>query len=196
MAESAHSSLVTTNLHVPGYRQDSDPGAVGAGKYWVDSSGGTGAWTLKVRNAADSGWEEIASGGGGGGITEHDYVERTTNLTVTPTTDATAAAFITGNSVAYDGSTLVKVEFYCPAFEATASLLANLYEGSTDLGRIARVGGAVAISVYGVRYLTPAAASIVYSVRCWKTTGTSTAYGAAGGAGAYMPAYLRITSEA
>jgi hypothetical protein len=69
MPESAHSSLVTTNLHVPGYRQDSDPGAVGAGRYWVDSSGGTGAWILKVRNAADSGWEEVASGGGGAALT-------------------------------------------------------------------------------------------------------------------------------
>lgn len=65
MAESAHSALTTTNLHVPGYRQDSDPGAVGAGKYWIDSSGGTGTWILKIRNAVDSGWETLASSSAG-----------------------------------------------------------------------------------------------------------------------------------
>jgi len=62
MAE--HPDLVGTALHVPGYVQSADPGAVGAGKYWVDTTGGTGAWVLKVRNAANTGWEPVASGGG------------------------------------------------------------------------------------------------------------------------------------
>ncbi len=59
-----HSEFVGTELHVPGYMQGTDPGAVGAGKYWIDTSGGSGSWELKVRNAADTGWETIASGGG------------------------------------------------------------------------------------------------------------------------------------
>lgn len=70
MAESAHSALTTTNLHVPGYLTGSDPGAVGAGKYWVDTTGGTGAWVLKVRNAGDTDWEEIVSGGA---IADHNH---------------------------------------------------------------------------------------------------------------------------
>ncbi len=50
--------------HPPGYVQSGDPGAVGAYKVWVDTSGGTGAWAIKVRNAADSGWETVRGGGG------------------------------------------------------------------------------------------------------------------------------------
>jgi hypothetical protein len=41
---------------------------------------------------------------------ELDYVERTTPLTVTATTAATAQTFIDGNAVTYDGSTRIKVE--------------------------------------------------------------------------------------
>lgn len=55
-----HSLQTGANLHVPGYCQNSDPGAVGAGKYWIDTSGGTGAWILKIRNATNDGWESNA----------------------------------------------------------------------------------------------------------------------------------------
>jgi len=58
-----HSNLSGTELHVPGYQQATDPGAIGAGKYWVDTSGGASSWVLKVRNDADTGWEDISSSG-------------------------------------------------------------------------------------------------------------------------------------
>ena len=83
MADIQHNSLETTNLHVPGYAQPSDPGAVGAGKMWTDTSGGAGFWVTKMRNATNTAWEVIGvsgysgingisgysgySGGGGGG---------------------------------------------------------------------------------------------------------------------------------
>lgn len=54
-----HADATGTNLHVFGYVQDSDPGAVGAGRGWVDTSGGTGAWLFKVRNDDDDGWETL-----------------------------------------------------------------------------------------------------------------------------------------
>jgi hypothetical protein len=59
-----HHLLTTTQLHVPGYRQSSDPGAVGADIYWVDTSGGSGNWSLKVRNAANTGWEVVSPASG------------------------------------------------------------------------------------------------------------------------------------
>lgn len=68
-----HSAQTGTDLHVPGYLGSSDPGAVGAGKYWIDTTGGTGVWALKVRNAANTGWETIGSGGGGG-VTDATYL--------------------------------------------------------------------------------------------------------------------------
>ena len=56
-----HQDLIGDQLHVPGYVQDADPGAVGPGKLWVDSSGGVGAYLLKIRNADDTGWEIASS---------------------------------------------------------------------------------------------------------------------------------------
>jgi len=43
MATVGHKTLVGTELHVPGYLQSGDPGAVGTGKYWIDTSAGAGA---------------------------------------------------------------------------------------------------------------------------------------------------------
>jgi hypothetical protein len=67
MANIAHKLLTGTNLHLAGFVQATDPGAVGAGMIWVDTSGGTGNWLLKVRDVANTGWETVSSGGGGGG---------------------------------------------------------------------------------------------------------------------------------
>lgn len=60
---STHREQTGINLHKPGYIQSSDPGAIGAGKVWIDTTGGTGAWLYKVRNAADTGWETLGSSG-------------------------------------------------------------------------------------------------------------------------------------
>lgn len=54
-----HVDLTAPEVHVPGYVQASDPGAVGAGKLWIDTSGGSGRWDLKIRNLTDDGWELI-----------------------------------------------------------------------------------------------------------------------------------------
>lgn len=48
----AHRSITGVDLHVPGYVQAGDPGAVGAGKLWLDTDDNT----LYVRNAANSAW--------------------------------------------------------------------------------------------------------------------------------------------
>lgn len=63
MANVQHESLVTANVHVPGFVQGSDPGAVGAGKLWTDTSGGTGFWVTKMRNITNTGWEVIGISG-------------------------------------------------------------------------------------------------------------------------------------
>jgi hypothetical protein len=49
-----HRHATEDELHVPGYIQDSDPGAVGAGMLWFAPSTGV----LSIRNAADDGWIE------------------------------------------------------------------------------------------------------------------------------------------
>ena len=68
MADTVYHYLADTiDLHKPGYVSSSDPGAVGAGIGWVDTSAGTGLWKFKVRNATNLGWE--TAGGGGNVLT-------------------------------------------------------------------------------------------------------------------------------
>lgn len=63
-----HQDLAAEYAHIPGYYQAGDPGAIGPGKLWIDTSGGTGLWALKLRNSTDDGWEVIS---GGSGFTDH-----------------------------------------------------------------------------------------------------------------------------
>lgn len=44
----------------PAYVQDTDPGAVGAGVFWTDTT--VRPWVVKIRNFADTGWELTAGG--------------------------------------------------------------------------------------------------------------------------------------
>jgi len=134
--------------------------------------------------------------------TLYDYVEKTSNTTITATTDGNSngTAIIDGNAVTYDGSTLVKIEFWTYAMEVNEPNVGhvNLYDGTTDLGRLllAGVGAGTAnvdFSMYGVRFLTPSAASHTYHIRGWKSGGTFTVYGGAGGASTIVPAWYRIT---
>ena len=60
-------------VHPSAFVDSADPGAVGADKHWIDTTGGTGAWVHKVRNGADSGWETLAGGGGGGSFSYLGY---------------------------------------------------------------------------------------------------------------------------
>ena len=60
MSNVNHRILETVDLHVPGYLGASDPLNIGAGKYWIDTTLGTGQWVLKIRNATNTGWESAA----------------------------------------------------------------------------------------------------------------------------------------
>lgn len=67
-----HADLPDTDAHVPGPVQNADPGAIGAGKIWVDTSGGSGNWIIKVRNVANTGWESAGGGGSHPNLATHD----------------------------------------------------------------------------------------------------------------------------
>jgi hypothetical protein len=133
---------------------------------------------------------------------EFDYVERTASLSVTATSAATAQTFITSNAETLDGATVVLIEFFCPTAQTpstnAASILFNLYDGSTDLGRLCQVrapagSNAERVPVHAARRFTPTAASHTYSVRAWVTTGTGIADAGAGGTDVLLPAFIRIT---
>ncbi len=73
---------------------------------------------------------------------EFDYVQITSPVTPGVVAEGSATTIITGNSVTYDGSTVVMIEFYSPTARADlstgASMFVYLFDGSTSLGRIAR----------------------------------------------------------
>ncbi len=129
---------------------------------------------------------------------ERDYVERTTSLTITGTTEGGANSWIDGNAVSYDGSTRIKIEAWANDINTTTgTAVAVLIDGSTAIGWLCEilgnVSGGTAIPFYGVRFLTPSNASHTYHVKWWKTGGTASVNAGSGGAGADMPAWLRIT---
>ncbi len=129
---------------------------------------------------------------------ELDYVQITSSVTVTPGNTTTC---ITGNAVTYDGSTRVKIEVYTPDLQIVQSGgegQISLFEGSTDLGRMCEgysgSGGEQDWTAYGVRFLTPSAASHTYLIKL-KNNGSGNVQmtAGAGGTGTLMPAWYRIT---
>lgn len=139
---------------------------------------------------------------------ELDYVEFTSNVNCTATTEATANTIVTSSTVAYDGSTVVLIEFWCPAVfvqaTAGASMDLWLYEkvGAGAAASIGKIGEWLNVAANGletpayvVRRMTPSNASIIYSIRGSTSSGTSIAAAGAGGNGNAMPGFIRITRK-
>lgn len=137
---------------------------------------------------------------GGGGLTEYDYVTRTTDLTISATSAATADTLISGNAVAYDGSTRVNIEAWA-RFASVPSgefIIVTLWDGSTDLGRITQAGGYTGVTgspgmgIYGSVFITPSNATHTYHIKAWKTGAvTAKIYGNSTDPG--FPVWYRIT---
>lgn len=138
---------------------------------------------------------------------ELNYVEITSNATATATTEATANTIITAGALAFDGSTIALIEFWCALAQPAASAGANMKfyladdtgGGAASIGRIGTMGSPAANnafeSVHLKRRMTPSSATHTFSIRASVSTGTGTVYAAAGGGGAdtVMPAFIRIT---
>lgn len=62
MADVIHNTLADDELHEPFHRvASSDPGAIGANKYWLDT--GDATYALKRRNSGDTAWINVAGAG-------------------------------------------------------------------------------------------------------------------------------------
>lgn len=131
-----------------------------------------------------------------------DYVEKTSNTSVTATSEGTANTVVTGSAVTYDGSTSIVVEFF--AFSANVPAGAGnqitlvLYDNGSSIGLLGRVrtpaaGTALEVTVRMARRLTPSAEAHTYSIRAYVNTGTGSVDAGAGGSGAVVPAFIRIT---
>lgn len=147
----------------------------------------------------DAGTETGPLGSASAPTVELDYVQITSNASITATTEATANTVVTGASVAYDGSTAVYIEFQASRARpnATASSVMEywLYEDGSSIGRIG-YQQADSTSPYKPihlgRRMTPGSGSHTYSIRASVNSGTGVIVAGAGGAATDMPAYMSI----
>lgn len=135
----------------------------------------------------------ITGGGGGGGATL-DLVTRSTALAVTATTAPTANTFIDGNAVTYDGSTLVKVELFCPYAAADNFMQVTLWDGATDLGAIAQTNDVSGSPIYCALFLTPSAGVHTFHVKAYRGTTFGDLQPGAGGSGVRVAAFYSVTT--
>lgn len=165
--------------------------------------------TLAAGASADVSWFPGVGLGGSssaGGITLLDYVEITAAVTVTGGVGA-QTVILTGNPLVLDGSTRIRVEVGTPQFDLTqpGNLLVDVWEDSTDLGRIMDLDIAIGatLSDLGIggsvsRFYTPAAGTHTYTVRGWTTTGAPFPFFQGGpglvtaGNPNYMPGWMAV----
>lgn len=134
--------------------------------------------------------------------TELDYVEITSNVDVTHT-EASADTILTGNQITLDGATRIQVEFYAQVIEIPSGYYdfnLGLYDNGTLtrllVGMFHNTSNALDVTGYGLCYLTPSSGDHTYSIRAYRSSGSSgTAIVAAGdGVGDdFPPAFYRVT---
>jgi hypothetical protein len=135
---------------------------------------------------------------------EFNYTQVTSNVNITATVEASANTLITAGAVVFDGSTTVLIEVFSQRIDTSAltdnnQCILNLFDGGTDIGRIAQFGSINGVDagiapLYVARRITPSAASHTYSLRGWNTAASTCVMQAGvGGAATSMPAFIRIT---
>jgi len=125
-----HSTIVDGKLHVIGFIQSPDPGAVGAGMAWIDTSSGPGLWKLKIRNQTDTGWELVCSG-----LSSNVTVVAVNYYEVLPTDSYILviieddAEVVLPSAVAYDGRVVHIKRTSANQYDVDISSVAGLIEG-------------------------------------------------------------------
>jgi hypothetical protein len=146
-------------------------------------------------------WADLTGGAANLAGSELDYVAFTGAVNISATTEGTANTIVTGSSVAYDGSTIVKLEFFAPETfldAASRQLTIVLYDGSSAIGVLGRVFGGTGhanarIPITVSRRFTPSNASHTYSIRGFTNAGTQQVNGGASGTGALVAGHIQIT---
>jgi hypothetical protein len=132
---------------------------------------------------------------------EIGYTEFTAPVTITATVEATPTDVVSAGAITFDG-TAVWVEFFAPfvqpAAAVGATVVVDLWQDATNLGRIAfvespSVGSAVNDPVLVRRKITPAAGSKTLKFSAWQIGGNGSVGGGAGGVSATLPGFIRIT---
>lgn len=136
---------------------------------------------------------------------EISYTEFTGNVTVTSATESGATTVVTAPALTANGTDSFWVEFYTPLAEPGVNgdsvIEIYLFDGTTSLGIVGQVlnsgAGSFPLSVPVVtkKKITPSAGSHTYSVRASQAIANGTIFGGTGGAGNFMPGYIRLTAD-
>jgi hypothetical protein len=126
--------------------------------------------------------------------------------TLVQTSGGAETAVVSSPAVTFDGVTEYVIEFYAPLFAnfaAATTAVLRLREdpagANTDLGDLAQIASSsIQVPVHVERVLTPTAGSHIYRVTIRRTAGAAepAVEGGAGGAGAKMPGFIRISANA
>jgi hypothetical protein len=162
--------------------------------------GATNGMVLEAQSAQASGllWDLPAGH-------EYAYAEITSTASITGT--VTPDVVITAGAVVLDGSTTILVEFFSPDVVTpgggtnrdTSTFLYDAVDGgaAASIGKMSQTfiasSDAIQAPLYASRRLTPAAGSHVFSFRASVAAGTGSIIAGAGGAGNFMPAFIRVT---
>lgn len=158
-------TLSSSNMPASGVTSGTYGNATNVGQFTVGADG-------RITSAVN-----VTITGGGGGTTEYDYVAITSNVTVSSSTESSPNDVIVGNSVSYNGSTRVKIEGWlydvAPSGGGNTYVVVNLWDGSTNLGRIGLVND-VQGTLKMETFLTPSNAAHTYKLRAWNIGGSGT----------------------
>lgn len=131
-------------------------------------------------------------------LTEVNYTEITTSVTISATTVGTANLIVSSGSITYEAVPHL-IEFWSPRLTINSATNLILKDGSTVLGTLGTFSVATSSQggVYAARRLTPTAASHNFQVAAWVASTASTMVAGSGGAAGdgttYLPTYIRVT---
>lgn len=142
-----------------------------------------------------------SSTGSGGAGTELIRAQITASANITDTSEATATALITCGPFTYTGVAVYAEAFTYQLLSPTSGFVAlTLFEGSTEITRLATILGETSLQVGGAvlaRYkFTPTAGAHTYKLCGFvaSTTGTPQLQAGSGGTAGPPPAYLRFVT--
>lgn len=125
---------------------------------------------------------------------QFDYVEVTSGTPViSANSAATSVDVIVSNAIAYDGATKILIHFW--SYDVNNQCIFNLFDGATDLGRLAVISGTAAGSPsIAFRELTPSNATHTYHIKGWRGAASNVTFDVgAGGTDTVLPMFLRIS---
>ena len=145
-----------------------------------------------------------ASSVGGSGTTEIGYDQVTASVTVSSATEASGTTVISCAAHTFDGNPVIAT-FFCPdaspANAAGKDILVSLFEGATQIGRLAYILNPAAsnlgLALVGILRFTPTAGSHTYTVTACRLGGSNgTLIAGSGGTGGWNPMFIRFTTAA